>query len=164
MNSLERFLPDEAATATAAARLAACIPAGGVLYLHGGLGAGKTALVRGFLRARGFQGAVRSPTYTLVEQYEVEGRRLFHLDLYRLRSPEEVLHLGLEELNLAQDLLFVEWPEQGAGFLPMADMTCKLAVAGEGRRLHLQAQGARGVGWLTEFEQACRAGTSATTT
>lgn len=97
-----------------------------LLFLYGELGAGKTTLVRGLLRAAGYEGAVKSPTYTLVEEYEVNGRHLFHFDLYRLKDPEELEWMGMDDYLNQNALCCIEWPQMGAGFLPMADLEVRL--------------------------------------
>jgi tRNA threonylcarbamoyladenosine biosynthesis protein TsaE len=118
-------------------RLAGCLKAPSILYLIGDLGAGKTTLVRGVLRGLGHKGAVRSPTYTLLEPYELAGLHLFHLDLYRLGDAEELEYLGLRDLLDEDSVLFVEWPERGAGVLPPADLELRLDYADNSRLLEL---------------------------
>ena len=110
---------------------------GGCVTLVGPLGAGKTTLVRGMLRQLGYQGVVKSPTYTLMEEYALAGRRLFHLDLYRLADAEELEYLGLRDALSDDPLLFVEWPERGRGALPAADLAIIIDYRGEGRRVQL---------------------------
>lgn len=132
------------ATEALGACLAAVLPPGGILYLQGELGTGKTTLVRGLLRALGVQGTVRSPTYTLVEPYTLDGRQLVHLDLYRLADPEELEWLGLRDFLDGQTVLLVEWPERGQGVLPAADLIIALSYAGSGRHCRLQPASARG--------------------
>ena len=100
---------------------------GGVVHLTGDLGVGKTTLVRGLLRAFGFEGRVKSPTYGLIESYDIDGMAIHHLDLYRLGHGEEILYLGLEDLVTDTSLLLVEWPEKGEGWLPAADWRIEIA-------------------------------------
>ncbi len=132
-------LPDETATADFGARLASVLPEQAVIFLEGDLGAGKTTLVRALLRALGHQGAVRSPTYTLVEPYEIADRSLYHLDLYRLGSPEELEDIGIRDLLAQPCVLLIEWPERGAGVLPEPDLRLILTAAGAGRALTVRA-------------------------
>jgi len=120
------------------ARLAERVPAAFIVYLQGDLGAGKTTLVRGVLRGMGYQGKVRSPTYTLIEPYRVHGRAVCHLDLYRLGDPEELEYLGLRDLLEEPVVMLIEWPEQGRGMLPAADLVVRIQYQGEGRRLELE--------------------------
>jgi len=134
------LVPDETAMEALGAALA-CAREGRVyLYLHGELGAGKTTLVRGFLRAAGHPGPVRSPTYTLVEPYDLDTGPGYHLDLYRLSSPEELEYLGVRDLERADAVLLVEWPERGAGALPAADVTVTLEYADAARRADLEGR------------------------
>jgi len=120
-------------------RLIADREKGCVVYLHGELGAGKTTLVRGVLQGLGYTGRVKSPTYTLVEQYEVLGRTLFHFDLYRLADPEELEYLGIRDYLDAKSLVFVEWPERGKGFLSNADIDITLTYDGDARRIECKS-------------------------
>lgn len=135
-------LADEAATTRLGTDLAQVLVAraGGVLYLRGDLGAGKTTLARGFLRAAGFGGTLRSPTYTLIEPYAREGLSVLHMDLYRLRDPSEIEQLGLVDYPPETCLWLVEWPERGAGWLPPADVTVELRYEGAGRVAELKSK------------------------
>ncbi|MED5238400.1 MAG: tRNA (adenosine(37)-N6)-threonylcarbamoyltransferase complex ATPase subunit type 1 TsaE [Pseudomonadota bacterium] len=135
-------LPDEAATLALGAQLARRLlqekGKGGCVYLEGGLGAGKTTLVRGILRGMGHEGAVKSPTYTIVEPYELEGVHIYHFDLYRLADPEELELIGVRDYFSSGDLCLLEWPERGAGVVPAPDLTITLAVDGHGRKATLE--------------------------
>jgi len=133
------YLPDEAATLGLAGRFFQALPAGCLIFLCGNLGAGKTAFVRGCLRAAGHQGAVKSPTFTLVEEYSLQGRSLYHFDLYRLADPEELEWMGLRDYLRPDALCFIEWPERGEGVLPMADVEVSIRIEGTGRCLELAA-------------------------
>ena len=124
--------------------LAGVCPADCVLYLQGEIGTGKTTFVRGFLRGLGYQGAVKSPTYTLMEPYEVEGRSIWHMDLYRLGDPEELEYLGLRDLLQDEAMLLIEWPERGRGLLPTADLKIVIGYQGQGRRLELMPESGKG--------------------
>ena len=128
-------LADAGATEALGARLARALAQqpGLVIYLEGDLGAGKTTLARGLLRALGVQGAIRSPTYTLMEVYEPAGRAVLHMDLYRLTDPLELQNLGLADFPPNKTLWLVEWPERGAGLLPPFDLRLRLAAEGAGR-------------------------------
>jgi len=133
-------------------RLARHLPAGkpfAVIYLTGDLGAGKTTLARGFLRACGVQGPVRSPTYTLVEAYDAGDLTLLHLDLYRLRDPSELEPLGLREWARPGHVWLIEWPERGEGGLPQADLTIALHAAADAHEIAVEAHTAAGRQWLT---------------
>jgi tRNA threonylcarbamoyladenosine biosynthesis protein TsaE len=125
-------------------RLASCLVPPCVIWLEGDLGAGKTTLARGILRGLGHQGRVPSPTYTLIESYELGSLRVHHLDLYRLADPEELEYLGLADLCDGRSMLLVEWPERGAGSLPAADLRIQIRHAGAGRILSLFAQSEAG--------------------
>ena len=116
----------------------------GIVYLRGELGTGKTTLARGLLHGLGHQGKVRSPTYTLVEPYLLAAGTVYHLDLYRLGSAEELEWLGLRDMLGEQALLLVEWPERGAGVLPPPDLEIHIEYAGDGRLVNLHAASAAG--------------------
>jgi tRNA threonylcarbamoyladenosine biosynthesis protein TsaE len=134
------------------ARLASTRPAGDdtlcVVYLTGDLGAGKTTLTRGLLRSLGVTGAVRSPTYTLVEIYELGALTALHLDLYRLTDPEELGNLGLREWARGGHLWLIEWPERGAGRLPDADLVITLSAGDHGHDIEVNATSDTGARWL----------------
>lgn len=117
---------------------------GGVICLHGDLGAGKTTLVRQLLRSLGVAGTIRSPTYTLMEPYRVEGREFLHMDLYRLNDPAELHNLGLVDYSPERTLWLVEWPEKGGEFLPDADISIELQVVADARTAEIVGLSASG--------------------
>lgn len=126
---LQRSLIQLEDTQQLATELAAnpALLAGQVIYLQGDLGMGKTTLAQFLLAALGYAGRVKSPTYGLLEQYQVGALQVLHLDLYRLESPEELEYLGLRDLHDEHSLLLVEWPDKGAGALPVADLEIRLS-------------------------------------
>jgi len=137
---MEILLADPESQMAFGAGLAACLSPPFVLYLEGDLGTGKTTLTRGCLRGLGHEGAVRSPTYTLIEPYVLSTMQLYHLDLYRLGDPEELEYLGLRDLMEADAVWVVEWPDRGVGMLPPADLRILIDHHPEGRRLALRAE------------------------
>lgn len=133
------FIPDESKMLALGGILAKVMTAGVVIFLQGQLGAGKTTLVRGFLRGLGYTGHVKSPTYTLVEPYEFSALMVYHFDLYRLKDPGELEYMGLQDYFTAHAICLIEWPEQGQGRLPAADLVVDLAPYETGRTVKIQA-------------------------
>lgn len=146
-------LPTEADTLALGASLMECLQPGMIIDLVGGLGAGKTTLVRGLLRAAGVDGPVRSPTYTLVELYTVSRLSFHHFDFYRFSDPDEFLDAGLDEYFDGRAVCLLEWPDRARPHVPRADLTIvlELGPAGVGRHARLRAESAMGRQCLTEL-------------
>lgn len=149
-DAVDLFLADAEATARLAQALARTAPRPAVVLLHGDLGAGKSTLARAWLRALGVTGAIRSPTYTLVERYPLAGGgEALHLDLYRIGDGAELEFLGLDDADAL--LWLVEWPERGGDALPPADLRITLAMEADGRRATLVPLGPAGTSWLARL-------------
>jgi tRNA threonylcarbamoyladenosine biosynthesis protein TsaE len=123
-----------------------------IIFLEGELGSGKTTFARFFLQTLGHAGPVKSPTYTLVETYQVANHLIFHLDLYRLQAPREILELGLYDELSQVAIWLIEWPERALAFLPQADILCSLALIKCHRQLQIRAQTSRGKQLLQKIE------------
>ena len=152
MSELSVFLLDEPATIELAQRFAATLPAerrGWLVLLEGELGAGKSTFARGLLRALGHDGAVPSPTYTLVEPYDLPGGAVYHVDLYRVSAPDELQFLGFDELE--QGLRLVEWPDRAPELQESADVRLLLAYEGAGRRVTLSGLSPRGTRLIADL-------------
>ena len=132
-------LQDEAATIAFGKLLGEYCAGGARIFIKGDLGAGKTTLCRGILRAFGYEGAVKSPTFTLVEPYELAQQSIYHFDLYRLGNPNELEYIGIDEYFHAQNLCLVEWPERAADTLPPGDVEVVLSVSGKSRDILLRS-------------------------
>ncbi|MDR3087118.1 MAG: tRNA (adenosine(37)-N6)-threonylcarbamoyltransferase complex ATPase subunit type 1 TsaE [Azoarcus sp.] len=144
-------LANEAATLALGARLAPALAPGLKIWLEGDLGSGKTTLVRGILRASGYVGTVKSPTYTLVEPYVVSGIDLYHFDFYRLTSPEEFLDAGLDEYFSGAGVCLMEWPQQALPYLPQADVVIALTARNGGRHCTIRANTETGQTCITQL-------------
>lgn len=144
---------DEEAMERFGQRLAQLTQGLGILFLEGDLGAGKTTLSRGIIRGLGHVGPVKSPTFTLVEPYEIGTVRAFHFDLYRLVDPEELEYMGIRDYFDGDALCLIEWPRKGAGFLPKPDLTITISAAVVGRSLQILPQTERGEAWCAVLAQ-----------
>lgn len=130
-------LRDEEDTIALAQRLSRALQPGLIIYLRGDLGAGKTTIVRAMLASLGYEGRVKSPTYTLIERYEVHGLHLRHFDLYRFRDAEEWEEAGFRDEFDGRNICLIEWPEQASGLLPSADISITLRILQDGREIFL---------------------------
>jgi tRNA threonylcarbamoyladenosine biosynthesis protein TsaE len=153
IDPVRRFeVADEASQVALGGRIGAACGERALLFLRGDLGAGKTTLTRGLLRGFGHGGAVKSPTYTLIEPYDLGGRRVYHLDLYRVGDPGELEYLGLRELLAEPAVILIEWPERGGGWLPEPDLDIRIAYRRPGREVVLEAFSAVGRSILAQME------------
>jgi len=137
--SYQQNITEEVETLQIAAKLANNLASGMIIYLHGPLGAGKTTFTRGFLRALGLLEKVKSPTYTLIESYEINQKKIFHFDLYRLRDAEELIYIGVKDYFTSDSICLIEWPEKGGTFLPKPDLDCYIDMRGNARTIRIEA-------------------------
>ncbi|WOT07036.1 tRNA (adenosine(37)-N6)-threonylcarbamoyltransferase complex ATPase subunit type 1 TsaE [Shewanella youngdeokensis] len=144
MQSITLDLKDEQDTVNLGRQLSALITPPLIIYLSGDLGAGKTTFSRGLIQSLGHEGAVKSPTYALVEPYELNGIDVFHFDLYRLYDPEELEFMGIRDYFTTRSLCIVEWPDRGHGLLPQADIQINIKYVDTGRQVELKAISPKG--------------------
>ncbi|MEJ2610374.1 MAG: tRNA (adenosine(37)-N6)-threonylcarbamoyltransferase complex ATPase subunit type 1 TsaE [Candidatus Thiodiazotropha sp.] len=123
-----------------------------IVYLVGDLGTGKTTLTRGFLRGLGYQGRVKSPTYTIMEPYELGSISCYHFDLYRLADAEELEYLGIKDLLKSNAYILIEWPEKGEGGLPSADLLLQITHQGDARQIKFKAGTGKGTDIIQEIQ------------
>jgi tRNA threonylcarbamoyladenosine biosynthesis protein TsaE len=123
-----------------------------LILLNGDLGAGKTTISRGVLQGLGHCGAVKSPTYTLVEPYDLEIGKVFHFDLYRVIDPEELEHIGFSDYLSQANLCIIEWPENGGSYIPQADIKIDISQYESGRKLTLTSNTDVGVQCLNQLQ------------
>jgi len=151
------FLADEAATIAMGKALSVVVKQelnkGITVYLNGDLGAGKTTLTRGFVQGMGHKGNVKSPTYTLVEPYELDNWQVYHFDLYRLADPEELEYMGIRDYFNDKSCCFIEWPEKGEGLLAVADLIINIAYDNDQRNISFEASSELGVRALSALEK-----------
>ena len=147
------FIPNSEDMERLGQRLALHCPNPMLIFLVGDLGAGKTTVVRGFLRGLGHQGSVKSPTFTLVEPYEVNERTIFHFDLYRLEDPEELEAFGIRDYLGQPAITFIEWPERAKDILPTPDLYCYISLQNEGRNITFQSHSERGLHLIQQMMQ-----------
>ena len=153
--ALKTSLADEKETLDLGAALAPCLEPGLTIYLRGELGAGKTTLVRGMLRALGHAGPVRSPTYALVEVYDLSSLNLHHFDFYRFHDPREWIDAGFRECFNGRNITVIEWPEKAGPWLPPADVDIAFDFLDEGREVTLVSSSLAGQKCLARLEQYC---------
>ncbi|BFM48617.1 tRNA (adenosine(37)-N6)-threonylcarbamoyltransferase complex ATPase subunit type 1 TsaE [Marinomonas sp. THO17] len=149
---IEREIYGEVDMEAFGAEFSAALLQGGVVHLEGNLGMGKTTLVRGILRGMGYQGPVKSPTYTIVEPYEIADLEVYHFDLYRVADPEELEFMGIRDYFNERSLCLIEWAEMGQGILPAADLVVHLSLIRQGRHVLIKSLTDKGDHVMTQWQ------------
>lgn len=144
MTEFIKFIPDEKSMLEFAADVAANCPDAIIIFLLGNLGAGKTTFARGFLRGLGQEGSVKSPTYTIVEPYQFSNHIVYHFDFYRIKDLFELELIGIQDYFTPDAICLIEWPENGAGLLPPADMSCYIEMRDTGREIRMVGHSDKG--------------------
>ncbi len=122
-----------------------------VIYFQGQLGAGKTTLARALLRALGITGAIKSPTYALLEPYQTATMLIYHFDLYRIADAEELDYLGIRDYLQDDAICLIEWPEKGETYLPEADLLCKIDILADARKITLSSNNKKGLAIINQL-------------
>lgn len=147
------FCKDHEATEQLGILLAQNTPKNAVVYLNGDLGAGKSTFARAFIQAMGYQGSVKSPTYTLLEVYPIADNKLVvHMDLYRIADPEEIEYLSMDDYEKNAAVTLIEWPEKGENFIPMPDIKLNFSLHEQGRSIEIEAQNSKAANWLESLQ------------
>ena len=153
MTTLTINLPTELSMLELGSRIANVTGDTSVFFLYGELGAGKTTFVRGFLRGLGYEGYVKSPTYTLVESYNTEKHVVYHFDFYRVCDSRELEYIGIQDYFAPNTICLIEWPDYGSGMLPESDVSCYIESAGSGRKMKVTANSPRGHNILQRWNE-----------
>jgi tRNA threonylcarbamoyladenosine biosynthesis protein TsaE len=151
-DQVELYLADEESTLGLGRKLAGSLSPGMLITLRGSLGAGKTTMARGILRGMGFEGRVKSPTFSLVELYELSRLDLYHFDFYRFEYPQELIESGLQDAFNETNVCIVEWPERAGTLLPVADIEVALSMTDSGRTAMMTAQTENGIRCLQQLQ------------
>lgn len=150
--TLTRLFASEEELASFVAQFASGVKNGGIIFLSGELGVGKTTFVRLLLKALGYKGKVKSPTYTLVEPYEIDDLQIYHFDFYRITNPEELIYIGIHDYFQSKNLCCIEWPEKGLSVLPLADLYAHFSFKALAREIHLTAETPHGAEILANIK------------
>jgi tRNA threonylcarbamoyladenosine biosynthesis protein TsaE len=146
-------IPTEQAMIALGKQLAMASGDTAIIFLYGQLGAGKTTFTRGFLQGLGYSGHVKSPTYTLVEPYQLSHGAIYHFDFYRLQDPHELEYMGIQDYFTPRAICIIEWPEYGKDMLPTSDLSCYIELSQQGRDVKIVPQSERGETILHRFER-----------